>query len=121
MRVMAISHHSEDPYKTLSLEYGATETEIKQAYFAKVREHSPERDPEAFKRIRAAYEKLRSSAERAETDLFLIDESDASLNPLTLQRFGSPPPSLTRDPINKDLLALEAFLLWQELIGHNSQ
>jgi curved DNA-binding protein CbpA len=118
---MVNPHHSEDPYKTLGLAYGATETEIKQAYFTKVREHSPERDPEAFKRIRAAYEKLRSSGERAETDLFMIDESDARLEDLTLQRFGSAPLSLTRDMINKDLLALEAFLLWQELIGHNDQ
>jgi curved DNA-binding protein CbpA len=111
-------HHSEDPYKTLGLEKGATETEIKQAYFAKVREHSPERDPESFKRIRAAYEKLRSSAERAETDLFLFDESNASLEPLRLKRFDNNPPPLTTEIIKKDLLALEAFLLLQELIGH---
>jgi curved DNA-binding protein CbpA len=109
-------HHSEDPYKTLGLEKGATETEIKQAYFTKVREHSPERDPESFKRIRAAYEKLRSSAERAETDLFLIDESDARLDHSRLKRFDHNPPSLTTEIIKKDLLALEAFLLLQELI-----
>jgi curved DNA-binding protein CbpA len=116
---MAKQHHSEDPYKTLSLEHGATEIEIKHAYFNKVREHSPERDPEAFKRIRAAYEALRSSGERAKTDLFLIDEGEARFEVSMLQRSERTPPSLTRDLINKDLLALEAFLLWQELIGHN--
>ena len=84
-------HHSEDPYKTLGLEYGATEIEIKHAYFNKVREHSPERDPEAFKRIRAAYETLRSSGERAKTDLFLIDEGDARFEVSMLQRSESTP------------------------------
>jgi curved DNA-binding protein CbpA len=114
-------HHSEDPYKILALDYGATETEIKQAYFAKVREHSPEHDPEAFKRIRAAYEKLRSTGERAGTDLFLIDESDARLDPSRLRRFDKDLPQLTPDLIKKDLLALEAFLLWQELIEQSGR
>lgn len=114
------SPHSENPYKTLGIEYGATESEIKRAYFGKVREHSPESDPEGFKRIRAAYEKLRSSGERAETDLFLVDESDARLDASRLRQFDRKPLPLTADLIKKDLLALEAFLLWQELIGPNS-
>jgi curved DNA-binding protein CbpA len=116
---MANPHHSEDPYKILDLEHGATEIEIKHAYFSKVREHSPERDPAAFKRIRAAYEMLRSSGERAKTDLFMIDEGDARFEVSMLQRFENIPPLLTKDLIDKDLLALEAFLLWQELIGRN--
>src|SRR5262249_4975115 len=105
----------EDPYKTLGIERGASEAEIKQAYFTKVREHSPERDPDGFKRIRAAYEKLRSSGERAETDLFLIDDREVTLDVSTLQRFNTEPPPLTREQIKKDWLALEAFLLLEEL------
>ena len=40
-----------DPYRVLGLSRKATALEIKKAYFTLVREHSPERDPEGFKRI----------------------------------------------------------------------
>jgi len=62
----------DDPYKTLNLARGATADEIKRAYFALVRAHPPEREPELFKRVRAAYERLRNPAERTETDMLLI-------------------------------------------------
>jgi curved DNA-binding protein CbpA len=61
-----------DPYKMLGLSRKATALEIKKAYFTLVREHSPERDPEGFKRIRAAYEALRSPETRANTDRQLV-------------------------------------------------
>ncbi len=104
----------ENPYKTLGLERTATEAEIKQAYFALVREHSPERDPEGFKRIRAAYEKLRSSGDRTQTDLFLIDDQTLKFDATTMQRFATKPPPLTPELIKSDLLALEALLLLEE-------
>src|SRR5262249_31916810 len=85
----------ESPYKTLGVERTASESEIKQAYFALVREHPPERDPEGFKRIRAAYEKLRAGGERAETDLFLIEELDAAMSMENLHRHGAEPPAIT--------------------------
>ena len=65
---------AESPYQILGVDRDATEAQVKAAYFAKVRQHPPERDPEGFKRIRAAYEQLKASKDRAETDLFLIDE-----------------------------------------------
>jgi hypothetical protein len=37
-----------------------------------VREYSPEENPEAFKLIRAAYEKLRRAEVKEKTDLFLF-------------------------------------------------
>ena len=61
-----------DPYKILGLPRQATMTDIKQAYFALVREHPPERDPDGFKRIRAAYDVLRTPEARANTDRQLI-------------------------------------------------
>jgi curved DNA-binding protein CbpA len=61
----------QNPYSVLGLERGATETAIKQAYFAQVRAHPPEREPETFKRIRGAYERLRDAATRTETDMLL--------------------------------------------------
>ena len=104
----------ENPYQTLGVERTATAAEIKQAYFALVREHAPERDPEGFKRIRAAYEKLRAGGERAETDLFLLDEPEGRFDATAIRRSPLAPPPLTPELIHRDLLALEALLLLEE-------
>lgn len=63
-----------DPYAVLGVARTATAAEIKQAYFTHVRAHPPEREPEMFKRIRAAYERLRDPERRAETDMVLLAE-----------------------------------------------
>jgi len=63
-----------DPYEILGLERTATATQIKQAYFEQVRAHPPEREPAVFKRIRAAYERLRDPEQRTETDMLLLDK-----------------------------------------------
>lgn len=63
---------SNDPYAVLGLHRGATPHEIKRAYFALVREYPPEEQPDTFKLIRAAYEKLRTADAKAVTDLFLF-------------------------------------------------
>jgi curved DNA-binding protein CbpA len=63
---------SSDPYAVLGLTRRASQREIKRAYFDLVREYSPEKNPEAFKLVRAAYEKLRKAEVREETDLFLF-------------------------------------------------
>jgi len=60
-----------DPYAVLGLPRKADSDAIKKAYFAKVREFPPERDPETFKKIRAAYDMLRTPEAKAATDLFL--------------------------------------------------
>lgn len=105
---------TDNPYKTLGVERDATEAQIKQAYFTLIRQHSPEHDPEGFKRIRAAYEKLRAGSERAQTDLFLIDERFSELKPEDIQRYANDPPQLTLETIRRDLIALEAQLLLEE-------
>lgn len=64
-----------DPYAALGVARDATLDAIKDAYFKLVREHPPERDPEAFKAIRAAYERLRAPERRIETDLLLLQEA----------------------------------------------
>jgi len=61
-----------DPYTVLSLARTASAAEIKQAYFKLVRTYPPEREPEMFKRIRAAYEQLKNPERRAETDMLLL-------------------------------------------------
>jgi curved DNA-binding protein CbpA len=62
---------TENPSTVLGLARGAGVADIKKAYFALVRLHPPERDPETFKRIRGAYERLRDDKIRLETDMLL--------------------------------------------------
>lgn len=107
----------ENPYQVLGLERTASEAEVKQAYFTLVREHSPERDPEGFKRIRAAYEKLRASTARAQTDLLLIDERPAALDSRQFQTASQPVALLAPELLANDLLALEALLLLEEALA----
>ncbi|MBI4671935.1 MAG: J domain-containing protein [Chloroflexi bacterium] len=63
-----------DPYAALNVPRDATLETIKDAYFQLVREHPPEREPEAFKQIRAAYERLRTPERQLETDMLLLQE-----------------------------------------------
>jgi curved DNA-binding protein CbpA len=63
---------SSDPYAVLGLTRGTSPREIKRAYFDLVRQYAPEENPDAFKLIQAAYEKLRTADVKAETDLFLF-------------------------------------------------
>jgi curved DNA-binding protein CbpA len=110
--------HGDNPYQVLGIERDASEPEIKRAYFTLVREHPPERDPEGFKRIRAAYEQLRASKERAETDLFLIDEPSHVHVLSSLRHADVEPPAITREAILIDLLALEGVFVLEELRSH---
>jgi curved DNA-binding protein CbpA len=76
-----------DPYQELGLEASASDANVRRAYFALVRSHGPEKDPQRFKRIRAAYEGLATPDKRLETDL------------LRVQSWTPPPlPALDRDP-----------------------
>src|SRR5689334_19203890 len=102
---------TDNPYKVLGIERTASEAEIKQAYFSLIRQSPPEHDPEGFKRIRAAYEKLRATSERAETDLFLIDDRFGELKPEDIQHFPTAPPLPTAETIRQDMIVLEALLL----------
>jgi curved DNA-binding protein CbpA len=68
---------SADPYAVLGLSRGADSRAIKRAYFDLVRQYPPETAGEAFKLIRAAYEKLQTDTAKAETDLFLFQPPSA--------------------------------------------
>jgi curved DNA-binding protein CbpA len=60
-----------DPYQVLGITRQATADAIKKAYFTKVREFPPENNPDQFKRVRTAYDALRTPEAKAATDLFL--------------------------------------------------
>ncbi len=113
----------EDPYAVLGVERGATAEDVRRAYFRLVRQNPPEAHPEEFKRIRAAYEMLRSPLRRAElaltafgglateVDLDLVadagrtDDSDVVLALLAVEESVS---DLSRTDFPEDLTAIRA-------------
>ncbi len=76
-----------NPYEVLGLDTNADESLIRSRYLEQVRQFSPERDPERFAEIRAAYEQLRDPRVSLEHRLFDIrsyqtfDELVASSQP----------------------------------------
>ena len=54
-----------DPYEQLGLPPSADETEIRQHYLELVRQFPPDRAPERFAEIRAAYDALRDPVSRS--------------------------------------------------------
>ena len=64
-----------DPYEVLGVDQGADEAAIRGRYLELVRHHSPERDPERFAEIRAAYDRLRDPIESMKRRLFNLEAS----------------------------------------------
>ena len=58
----------ENPYQVLGIPRNADERAIKKAYFALIRKHPPDSQPEEFKRIRQAYELLSDPVARRRYD-----------------------------------------------------
>src|SRR5271169_3341877 len=68
-----------DPYDVMGLTTDADETQIRQRYLELVRSHPPDRDPERFAAVHAAYESLRDPAERIRNQLFMIEAKNDSI------------------------------------------
>ena len=64
-----------DPYAALGVRRDADEATIRRKYLQLVRRHSPERDPERFAEIRAAYDQLRDPIVRLKNRLFNTEVS----------------------------------------------
>ena len=62
-----------DPYTVLGIAPSASPEEIKKAYFTQVRAHPPERDPDAFKQVRVAYDQLKTPEKRMEADMLRFE------------------------------------------------
>jgi tetratricopeptide (TPR) repeat protein len=76
-------------YDTLGVSEDASQEEIKNAFFELVREHPPEQDPDAYQRLREAYDVLSDPVSRREYDTMaqhgdeiesLQEEAEALLN-----------------------------------------
>ena len=63
-------------YEQLGVGQTATKDEIKRAYFRMVRQYTPEKDPDAFMRIRKAYEELYDDETRSAYDAGLSQLAD---------------------------------------------
>ena len=72
MAPKTISKRPQDPYAMLGVDRTSDEAAIKRAYFRLVREYPPEREPEKFQELRAAYDQVRTAEARSQTDLFLL-------------------------------------------------
>jgi curved DNA-binding protein CbpA len=72
MAAKTVSKPPNDPYAVLGVERTSDEATIKRAYFRLVREYPPEREPERFQLIRAAYDQVKTAEARSQTDLFLL-------------------------------------------------
>jgi curved DNA-binding protein CbpA len=63
-----------DPYQILTISpKNATDETVRKAYMEAIRRHPPDRDPEAFERIRNAYELIDNEQKRIQLDLFGLD------------------------------------------------
>lgn len=71
-----------EPHEILGLEPDAGEAEIRRRYLELVREFPPDRAPERFTAIHAAYEALRDPARRLEVQLFHPETKTDSLEAL---------------------------------------
>ena len=123
---------SDDPFAVLGVERDATAEDVRRAYFRLVRQNPPEAHPEEFKRIRAAYETLRSPLRRAElalmafgglpteVDLDLVaqasaaDDFDVVTALLAVELSVS---DLARSDFPEDLLAIHAEDLFRDFSG----
>ena len=89
-------------YEQLGVEQTATDEEIKRAYFRKVRQFSPENNPEAFMRIRRAYEELSDEDLRSQYDSELAElagiPSEAAAVIMEAERLSEK--GLTADAVN---------------------
>ena len=70
---MEKTHRTEPPWAVLGVAEDAPLEELRAAYLRAVREHPPDRDPDAFEAIRDAYEAMRDPLRRTQQLLFSAD------------------------------------------------
>ncbi|HUY34823.1 MAG TPA: J domain-containing protein [Pirellulales bacterium] len=66
-----------DPFEELGLPRDADEAAIRARYLQRVREFPPDRAPERFAAIRAAFDELRDPVARLERQVFHLSSNDS--------------------------------------------
>ncbi|MDQ5910330.1 MAG: hypothetical protein QG599_2426 [Pseudomonadota bacterium] len=92
-----------NPFALLDVAETADDEAVKKAYLAQVREHPPERNPERFQAIRAAYETIKTRRDRLRYRLFHQETPDSGELIATALQPG-PPRRLTEPQIRQWLL-----------------
>ena len=91
-----------DPFTVLGVADDAGDAEIRRRYLAMVRDFPPDRAPERFQELRAAYEALSDARKRLETKLLHTNSAALSRFSTDALRAGStdgPPRRATRQTI----------------------
>ncbi len=85
---------------------GTTDAEVEARYHALLRLHPPDRDPERFQILRAAFEALKTADTRRRARLFHFDAAGTALpESLPLWLATQRPPRLTVEAIGRFLAA----------------
>jgi curved DNA-binding protein CbpA len=74
-----------DPYRVLELTPDAGENEIRQRYLELVRAFPPDRAPERFAAVHAAYAALRDPANRLNEQIFMIQAKNDSFESIAAE------------------------------------
>jgi curved DNA-binding protein CbpA len=72
-----------DPHEILGVSRSSSEADIRRRYLELVRRYPPDRDPERFKEIHQAYEKLRDPLLRMESRLFDLESGETMAGVIT--------------------------------------
>lgn len=67
-----------NPYLTLRVPNTADDQHIRQAYLSSIRQATPESDPERFKLLTQAYERIKDESSRHHYELFGADSGESS-------------------------------------------
>ena len=96
-----------NPFDLLGVAEDAGDDAIKKAYLQRVREHPPERNPDRFQAIRAAYEAIKTPKHRLSYRLFHQETPDLAELAVTALRPGDtrrrPSEALVRQLLNQRL------------------
>ena len=89
-----------NPYAILNLQKGASDQEIKKAYFEMVKRYDPEKHTEQFMVIQNAYKRLKDNVGRAREDIYIYNHVKGEFVLTTEEREGLPIEEL-KNEINK--------------------
>ena len=78
-----------NPFLVFDLDRDATDEEVEARYYELLREHPPDRNPEAFALVRGAFESLRNRRCRLRAWLFSFDQHGRALAQTGPRLFGS--------------------------------
>lgn len=94
-----------NPYLVLGVPREADDAVVRRAYLAAIRDATPETDPDRFKLLTVAYDRIKDETSRAQYELFNLDPPGESPLDTAVRhwRLGPPPPPLSFETL-KDYL-----------------